>query len=325
MKKIVYTVCSANHLAHCKTMAESFSEFNQGYELFIILIDQVKNRFNLSSFKPYNILEISEINVPDFEMMAAQYSVVELNCAMKPFAAQWIFTHHQPDLLLYIDSDTWVFDSFEKVEKSLLENDLVITPHFTHPYPDNHLLPRERDILRSGLYNAGFIGMRNNPNTHAFLSWWAGHMKTECFYNFAEGMGVDQIWINLVPLLFKNVQINTDPGLNVAYWNLHERTISLIDKKYWVNKDNSLIFIHISGYQFDQPSLISRHQNRYTLFNYPSLDSLLQQYAEKVKVNGYNLFKTMDCVYAVKKKKSMGIMKTVNLLLKPMGVKISNR
>lgn len=324
MKKIVYTVCSANHLAHCKTMAQSFNEFNSGYELFIILIDQVNNRFNLSLFESCKIIEISSLGISDFDIMARRYSVIELNCAMKPFAAQWIFAHHQPDLLLYIDSDTWVFDSFEKVEKSLLENDLVITPHFTHPYPDNHLLPRERDILRSGLYNAGFLGMRNTVQTHSFLLWWADHMKTECFYNFAEGMGVDQIWINLVPLLFKKVQINTNPGLNVAYWNLHERTISLVDKKYWVNANNELIFMHISGYQFDQPALISRHQNRFAINDYPVLDSLLQAYAKKVKENGYDFYQTMDCFYAVKKKKSWGIMKTMNQLIKPFGVKISN-
>ena len=56
-----------------------------------MLIDQVNERFNLGSFDPYKLLEISELNVPDFDLMAAQYSVIELNCAMKPFVAQWIF------------------------------------------------------------------------------------------------------------------------------------------------------------------------------------------------------------------------------------------
>jgi hypothetical protein len=78
MKKIVYTVCSANHLAHCKTMADSFIQHNPSYELYIILIDQINGRFNLNSFDRYNILEISELGVPDFEIMAAQYTVIEL-------------------------------------------------------------------------------------------------------------------------------------------------------------------------------------------------------------------------------------------------------
>ena len=324
MKKIVYTVCSANHLAHCKTMADSFVQFNSGYELFIILIDRVDGRFNLNSFKPHNIIEISELVVLNFDEMAAQYSVIELNCAMKPFAAQWLFAQYQPDILLYIDSDTWVFSAFDSVEKSLLKNDIVITPHFTKPYPDNQLLPRERDILRSGLYNAGFLGMRNSANTHDFLNWWAGHMQSECYYNFAEGMGVDQIWINLVPLLFKQVEINDDPGLNMAYWNLHERTLHFKEGRYWVNQNHSLVFLHISGYQFNQPSIISRHQNRYTFFDHPVLEELFSQYTSKVRENGYDYYSSLACTYAIPKKKSRGIMKTLNQLIKPLGIKISD-
>lgn len=324
MKKIVYTVCSANHLAHCKTMADSFVQYNPEYELFIILIDRVNERFNLSSFNPYNILEISKLDIPDFDIMAAQYSVIELNCAMKPFVAKWLFEQYQPAILLYIDSDTWVFSSFESVEKSLLENDLVITPHFTKAYPDDQLLPRERDILRSGLYNAGFMGMRNAPNTHDFLNWWAGHMKGECYYNFAEGMGVDQIWLNLVPLLFKQVYIHPDPGLNMAYWNLHERTLQVKDGLYWVNNHHPLVFLHISGYQFSQPSIISRHQNRYSFADHPILEDLLAIYRSKVKENGYDFYDNLTCAYAIPKKKSRGIMKTLNQFIKPLGIKISD-
>lgn len=324
MKKIVYTVCSANHLAHCKTMADSFLQFNPGYELFIILIDQVNDRFNLSSFEPHKILEISKLNIPDFDLMATQYSVIELNCAMKPFVAQWIFEHHQPTILLYIDSDTWVFSSFEGVEKSLIENDLVITPHFTQAYPDSHLLPRERDILRSGLYNAGFIGMRNSANALDFLNWWAKHMRTESYYNFAEGMGVDQIWLNFVPLFFKHVLINNDPGLNVAYWNLHERTIHAKEGSYWVNNNHPLVFLHISGYQFNQPSLLSRHQNRYSFADHRVLEELFTIYITKVKENGYDFYSNLACAYAVPQKKSRGIMKILNQFIKPLGIKITD-
>jgi len=37
---------------------------------------------------------------------------------------------------------------------------------------------------------------------------------------------VDQKWINLVPLLFEGISISRHVGLNAAFWNLHERTIS---------------------------------------------------------------------------------------------------
>lgn len=325
MKKIVYTVCSANHLAHCKTMADSFAAHHPDYSVFIILIDKVNGRFDLNAFKPYNVLEISGLGIFEFEKMANQYSIIELNCAMKPFAAQYLFAQYAPDYLLYIDSDTYVLNNFNWVEMQFNHHDLVITPHFTNPYPDAHLLPRERDILRSGLYNAGFLGMRKSPITQQFLQWWASHMTTECYYNFAEGMGVDQIWLNLVPLLFDRVCIANHPGLNVAYWNLHERHISYLNQQFWVNQDHPLVFLHISGFQFDQPEQLSRHQNRYQLKDHPALAQLFQAYQQKVMDNGYSVYASLSCAYAIAPTKSLGIMKTVNALLKPLGVKISPR
>jgi hypothetical protein len=47
-------------------------------------------------------------------------------------------------------------------------------------------------------------------------------------------------------------------------------------------------------------------------------------YAKIVQSNGYDFFSTMNCAFAKKKKKSLGIMKTVNQFLKPLGIKIAN-
>lgn len=323
-KKILYTVCSANHLAHCKTMVDSFAQYNPAYTILVFLIDKIEGRFDGNFLAPHQLIEIESLAVNGFAAMAAQYSVIELNCAMKPFVAQYIFEKEQPDTLIYIDSDTLIFNSFATVEAALEQYNILITPHFTQPYPDTDKLPHERDILRSGIYNAGFLAMKNSADTHSFLQWWATHAKHECYYNFAEGMGVDQIWLNLVPLLFNNVGIFKHPGANIAYWNLHERQLTKQNETLVVNEQFPVLFLHISGYQFNQPEVLSRHQNRYTANQLPLLKELLQQYSNAVMQNGYELFSEMVCSYAVKKKKSMGIMKTVNKLLKPLGVKISD-
>jgi len=324
VKKILYTVCSANHLAHCKTMADSFVKFNPEYQVIIALTDEINNRFSVSEFEPYTLMESGKLGFPNFNLMAQQYTVIELNCAMKAFVAQYIFSKFEPDLLVYLDADIWVFNSFNSVETAMLQNDLLITPHITNPYPFDHLLPRERDTLRSGLYNAGFMAMKPTQNVNAFIHWWMEHLKNECYYNFAEGMGVDQLWLNLATLLFSNVDIFNNPGANVAYWNLHERSIDLIDDSYVVNQTEPLLFLHISGYSFDHPTILSRHQNRFELINLPVLQSLLKNYQNEVIMNGYEKYILMDCVYAKKKKKSQGIMKFVNQLIQPLGIKVSD-
>jgi len=322
MKKIVYTVCSANHLAHSKTMADSFILHHPEYTLYIVLVDSVDGRFDLNSFKSYNILEINKLGIPDFAEFTHRYTIIELNCAVKSFAAQYLFREFSPDILLYIDSDTLIFNSLSIVESYLIESNIVLTPHYTSPLPLDGLLPRERDILRSGLYNAGFLGFRNSDETHRFLTWWSGHMQTECHYNFEEGMGVDQNWLNWVPLFFKGVTLANDQGLNVAYWNLHERKLTERDGRYWINDEYPLLFLHISGYDFTIPEQLSRHQNRHALSSFPLLQLLLNSYMEKVKSNGWNFYRTLPCAYAKPAQKSRGIMKTINALLNPFKIKI---
>ncbi|WP_157611345.1 hypothetical protein [Sediminibacterium salmoneum] len=323
MKKIVYTVCSANHLAHSKTMADSFVAYHPDYTLYIVLVDKADNRFDLNSFRPHNIIEISELGIPEFDLFTQRYTVIELNCAVKSFAAQYLFRNFSPDILLYIDSDTLIYNKLSNVELYLTQSNIVLTPHYTTPLPEDGLLPRERDILRSGLYNAGFIGFRNSPETNRFLNWWSGHMQTECHYNFEEGMGVDQNWLNWVPLFFNGVHLASDLGLNVAYWNLHERLLSEKNGQYFVNGEHPLLFLHISGYHFKLPDQLSRHQNRHELISLPVLHSLLHAYAEKVKSNGWEFYAGLSCAYAKPAQKSRGIMKTINQLLAPINIKIS--
>jgi hypothetical protein len=324
LKKILYTVCSANHLAHCKTMADSFMQFNPSYQVIIGLTDKINEQFRVSEFEPYTIIEVGNLSISSFKDMAEKYTVIELNCAMKAFVGKHILTHYQPDLLVYLDSDILVFDSFNLIEKTLLEKDILLTPHINSPYPKDTFLPKEKDTLRSGLYNAGFLAFKPSNNVDAFFNWWMYHLENECYYNFAEGMGVDQLWLNLVPNFFDGVGILLDPGANVAYWNLHERSIDLSGDQYMINNEFPLLFLHISGYSFDQPNMLSRHQNRFDLASLPLLQEMLNEYRQLVKNNGYDRFHAMPCAYAKKINKSTGLMKTINQWIRPLGIKIAD-
>ena len=323
MKKILYTVCSANHLAHCKTMCDSFAALHTDYTIIIGLVDRIEGRFSKDFLSPHAIWEIHTLDIPHFDEITARYSVIELNCAMKAFMAQAIFAREYPDILLYLDSDMWVLHSLSVVEEQLQQHHLLITPHLTKPLPDNTQLPLERDILRSGIYNAGFLAMTRCAATDDFLRWWAQHMQTECHYQFAEGMGVDQIWLNLVPLFFPGTGIFQHPGANVAYWNIPERGLAETSQGIRVNDSYPLLFLHISGYSFEQPGILSRHQNRFNLENLPVWKKLLEQYRSQVMANGYDQFHAMPCLYARKVASTLGIMKNINRLLQPLGVKIS--
>ncbi|MDE3237216.1 MAG: hypothetical protein KGO81_14805 [Bacteroidota bacterium] len=323
MKKIAYSVCSANHLAYAKTMADSFTAHHPEYSVIIGLVDRIEGRFGVAAFQPYIIIEAEEMGITKFAQMSQQYTIIELNCAIKPFLAQYIFNTYQPEILLYLDTDIFIYQPLLPVERLLEKNDIVLTPHFTTPVTDEKE-PRERDILRSGLYNAGFIGMKKSTTVDAFLQWWSSRLVDQCYYNFAEGMGVDQNWLNLVPLFFDNVAICHHKGINVAYWNLHERVFSVKENLVMVNEKEPLIFLHISGYKFNFPDQLSLHQTRFVLSELPILKKLLDDYRSAVNANGYERFIHLSCYFSKPKKKSTGLMATVNKLIKPLGIKITN-
>ncbi|MFZ5978505.1 MAG: hypothetical protein EO766_00800 [Hydrotalea sp. AMD] len=321
--KIAYTVCSANHLAYAKTMADSLLSVAPEYTVIIGLVDRINGRFSVAEFLPHEVMEVEQIAVPEFDNMSRQYTLIELNCAMKPFLAQYIFASKKPDILLYIDADIFFYHSISIIEEVLEQLPIIITPHFFTPINDE-ALPMERDVLRSGIYNAGFIALKNNAITHSFLQWWAERLKNQCYYNFAEGMAVDQNWLNLVPLFFDKVAVLQHKGYNVAYWNLHERKLSIRNNTVWVNDTEPLIFLHISGYKFETPEILSKHQTRFQLGNLPVLKNLLADYRQLVYQNGYSQFIQMPCYFAKPVKKSTGIMAFVNKILLPLRIKITN-
>ncbi|MCA6489472.1 MAG: glycosyl transferase, partial [Chitinophagaceae bacterium] len=96
MKKILYTVCSANHLAHCKTMCDSFAALHPDYTIIIGLVDKIEGRFSKDLLAPHSIWEINTLDIPHFDDITARYTVIELNCAMKAFMAQAIFAREYP-------------------------------------------------------------------------------------------------------------------------------------------------------------------------------------------------------------------------------------
>jgi hypothetical protein len=99
---------------------------------------------------------------------------------------------------------------------------------------------------------------------------------------------VDQKWINLVPGLFDRVFVSRNAGLNMAYWNLHERTLKPASEGYAVTTrasgeaETPLCFFHFSGIVPEDATLLSKHTDRFTLAGRPDLQTLFAEYKAAV-------------------------------------------
>lgn len=108
-------------------------------------------------------------------------------------------------------------------------------------------------ILRAGVYNLGFIGVA--PTGLDVLRWWQERLARDCIMRAEEGYHVDQKWIDLVPARCA-VEINRSPALNLAYWNIHEFDLSVVDGVVHI-ADEPLAFFHFSGFDPERDDRLS--------------------------------------------------------------------
>ena len=67
-------------------------------------------------------------------------------------------------------------------------------------------------------------------NTLYMLHWWKERTYNMGYQRLEKGLFVDQLWMNLVPVLFESCNVLNHPGYNMGPWNLHERKLQVKDK-----------------------------------------------------------------------------------------------
>lgn len=275
-----FTVIAQNYIGFGITLAQSMKESNPDVDFYIYFADGIDEKVR-ALLDRYNINGIDATKTEDqvtFLDMAFQYEITEYCTAIKPFVFTQLFNQDY-STVTYIDPDIYVYRSLQDEVFSKLEvNNIVLTPHICSPINDD-FLPGEQVHLKTGTYNLGFTSIKNSHVGRAIAQWWSQKCTLHCLNDSASGLFVDQKWTNLIPGLFEGVYISRHPGLNMAYWNLHERSIS---DQLKVNQDFELTFFHFSGFVTKDIESISKYQNRFTLTSRPDLKPLFEVYREKV-------------------------------------------
>ncbi len=262
-----------------------------------------KNDKNIDlSFLGCDVVEVEKLQIDGFKQMIKQYTIIELLTSVKPFYIEWLFAQNPAvDTVVYFDPDIMIFQPLTRLENSLTEYDIILTPHFTAPVNDN-CLPTELHVMQTGIFNLGFIAVKRSENTLNMLRWWQNRLKDKCIIDLSKGLFVDQLWANLIPAYFDKVLIEKYPGYNMAHWNLHERVLSKKDEMYFVN-GQPLVFYHFSHYSPAHPRSLAGHHNRFTFETRPDLKEIFEIY--KASLTRYNYFtlKNIPCYYLQDEKK----------------------
>jgi len=302
--KIAFTICSLNYFAQALSLGESLSKTNPQYKYIIGLTDKLDELYSsgdaelISLVEKNNIIETDKLDISDFESFSLKYNILELNAAVKPYYFDYFFRNTADlEYVVYLDPDILVYANLEDLDKHLKEYHFVITPHILSPLNDDGLLLDEKQINNTGLYNLGFIAARYSEESQRFINWWKERLYKYCYVRFEKGLFADQIWINFLPIFVEKTLIERDLGYNVAYWNLHERSVCLKNKEYTINGETKLKFYHFSGFFLKKPDMISKYQNRYTFEQRGDIKPLFDDYIILLNKYLYDKFRNLECFY----------------------------
>jgi glycosyltransferase involved in cell wall biosynthesis len=280
-KTCFFTIVSNNYRHFARTLAESVRKHDPDLTAFLALCDAPLDRSDPRD--AYTVLPIRELGLPQFDRFTFQYTILELNTAIKPWVIGELFARGY-DRVIYFDPDIKLYGSVAPILQALDHAQIVLTPHLTGRLDDGRK-PTELQILQSGSYNLGFIALRRTDGTQRFVEWWQRKLERDCVVDIARGLFTDQKWIDLVPGMYDGVSIVRDPGWNVAYWNLNHRAVSR-DAGELRFGGRPLTFFHFSGFT-PGAKLFSKHQDRFTMDNLPAaVRDLAADYAADLARNG---------------------------------------
>jgi hypothetical protein len=303
--KCAFTLATISFLPKAFTLAKSFLHFNDGYRFFIFLIDPLDVRAEPFKHDQISYISIDQLEIEDFNEIVNEYNISEISFSLKPALTLWLLQKYpEIEFVFYFDADLAFYHDLTMAESMLKTHDLLLTPHFLHPVPDDKI-PTELDILRTGIYNMGFAAFRNNSNAMEILKWWKNRVFEFGIENHDLGLTADQMWMSLAPVFFENVGIIEHPGYNFAYWNVHERELGKQDGKFIVNQKHPLVFVHFADFEPEKPEWLTnrKHFNRVMPGQDKYIDQLCNAYQEQLFINHYKNYCKIKSVYKTTRRK----------------------
>jgi hypothetical protein len=259
MKNCAFTICTRSYLGLALTLKQSFLKYNDNFDFYIIIADDDKtiipNEYIL------NAKEIMNLSNTLFMEMAFKYNVTEFCTSIKPFGFDYFFNKKYP-LVAYFDPDIYFYSQFTELYDNKFFS-IYLTPHILFVELHHSGEWQEEEFLKVGVYNCGFIAMRNNKISNEIVRWWKEKLITKSFVDIESGIYTDQHWIDFIPSFVnqQDVLIIRNMGTNLAPWNFYEREIikkndglyikKRIEKSSTYNIDK-LCFLHFSGYKYKE-------------------------------------------------------------------------
>jgi hypothetical protein len=274
-----YTSITYSYLDRARVLAESIKRFHPDWTIWLLMSDEppADLEFDLANEDFDHMITVDELGIPEWRRWMFSHDIVELCTAVKgPMMARLL--ENGADSVVYLDPDTALFAPLDDVLAMLEKHSVVLTPHIATPETSfEGIMDNEIGSLKHGVYNLGFVAVRNVSEGVRFGQWWRDRLLQFCRDDVPNGLFTDQRWCDLVPALFDGVGVLRNSGYNVASWNLSNRPISMHADGAIHAGANPLRFFH-----FTKVNSVGEHMLERYSYGRTEVFELLRWYRERL-------------------------------------------
>jgi glycosyltransferase involved in cell wall biosynthesis len=289
------TVCTVDHFHFALALATSFRRHHPDLDLHVLVVDSDRgDGVEFPTLPGLVVHRGGEVGLLDDPYLALKLNAAELCCAAKPFLLAHLAATTPVARAVYLDSDILLFAPCERLLADLEHSPFVVFPHTIAPLPQPELWwerPSLGDLAFAGVLNAGMFGIDLGDAGQRFLAQWRDLV---CGLGAFQGGQTEQNSFNWVIAFADGVRVSRDTAYNVAYWNLHDRSlrchgVGLGDENAgpeFTVDGRPLVAFHFSGYDLDVPERLSSYDGRHPVHCDRALTELLADYQRELESHG---------------------------------------
>src|SRR5258708_2311662 len=244
----LFTSIVANYIPKARVLAHTVKKHHPAFPFHVFIADALPPGFQPAN-EPFDVVwTLDDLPIKNAPQWVFQHSLVEVSTGIKGLALRKLLALEDCSDVLYFDPDIVVLGPLDGLLRCFESASILLTPHLTEPETAlDAILDNELSVLKHGVYNLGFLGVKNSGEGQRFAKWWADRLGHACLDDIPNGLFTDQRWVDLAPAFFEDHSILRDPGYNVCTWNLtHRKVEGSLGSGLTVN-GQPVVFYHFSG------------------------------------------------------------------------------
>jgi hypothetical protein len=215
------TIAAKPMWAHARVVAASFRRHHPDIEMFAVLADEPGGELDVT-LEPFPVITLDDLGRDLVGDLPIRYGQQAFSYALTPLALRWLLGKGYRRVV-FIKQESMVRGGLDPVFDALDGHSAVVVPHLLAPLGGDAAAIRELNVLQSGVFNGGVVGIAAGEETDRLLGWWADRVSRHCHLDVDRALHFEQRWLDLAPSYFPGVHVLADATIGVGHWNIDQR------------------------------------------------------------------------------------------------------